>query len=136
MQKNIKNSVAENLSVCLSFDAAYEHTRVQIDMECFPVDMLVQATEVAGIIAQVYTLPKNGVIKVAGYLRKVGDVQAVFRKLTNEHVVYVIEEFNEIPYRVRYKTAYIRSALFNAVFELTSAENNRYAAAEAEAGND
>ncbi len=135
MQKNI-NSVAENLSDCLSFDEAYECTRVQIDMECFPVDMLVQATEVAGIIAQVYTLPKNGVIKVAGYLRKVGDVQAVFRKLTNEHVVYVIEEFNEIPYRVRYKTAYIRSALFNAVFELTSAENNRYAAAEAEAGND
>lgn len=135
MQKNI-NSVAENLSACLSFDEAYERTRVQIDMECFPVDMLVQATEVAGIIAQVYTLPKNGVIKVAGYLRKVEDVQAVFRKLTNEHVVYVIEEFNEIPYRVRYKTAYIRSALFNSVFELTSAENNRYAAAEAEAGND
>lgn len=134
MQKNIKNSVSENLSVCLSFDEAYERTRVQIDMECFPFEMLVQATEVAGIIAQVYTLPANGVIKVAGYLRKVEDVQAVFRKLTNEHVVYVIEEFNEIPYRVRYKTAYIRSSLFNAVFELTSAENNRYAAAEAEAG--
>lgn len=135
MQKKI-NSVAESLSACLSFDEAYECTRAQIEMESFPVDMLVQATEVAGIIAQVYTLPANGVIKVAGYLRKVEDVQAVFRKLTNEHVVYVIEEFNEIPYRVRYKTAYIRSALFNAVFELTSAENNRYAAAEAEAGND
>lgn len=135
MQKNI-NSVAEKLSACLSFDEAYERTRAQIDMECFPVEMLVQATEVAGIIAQVYTLPENGVIKVAGYLRKVGDVKAVFRKLTNEHVVYVIEEFNEIPYRVRYKTAYIRSALFNSVFELTSAENNRYAAAEAEARND
>lgn len=135
MQKNI-NSVSETMSVCLSFDEAYERTRVQIDMECFPVDMLVQATEVEGIIAQVYTLPKNGVIKIAGYLRKVEDVQAVFRKLTNEHIVYVIEEFNEIPYRVRYKTAYIRSALFNAVFELTSAENNRYAAAEAEAEND
>lgn len=135
MQKNI-NSVAESLSACLSFDEAYECTRVQIEMESFPVDMLVQATEVAGIIAQVYTLPKNSVIKVAGYLRKVGDVQAVFQKLKNEHIVYVIEEFNEIPYRVRYKTAYIRSALFNAVFELTSAENNRYAAAEAEAEND
>ena len=133
MQKNI-NSVAENLPACLSFDEAYERTRAQIDMECFPVEMLVQATEVAGIIAQVYTLPANSVIKVAGCLRKVGDVQAVFQKLTNEHVIYVIEEFNEIPYRVRYKTAYIRSALFNAVFELTSAENNRYAAAEAEAG--
>lgn len=135
MQKDI-NSVAETLSVCLSFDEAYERTRVQIDMECFPVEMLVQATEVAGIIAQVYTLPKNGVIKIAGCLRKVEDVQAVFRKLTNEHIVYVIEEFNEIPYRVRYKTAYIRSALFNAVFELTSAENNRYAVAVAEAEND
>lgn len=133
MPKNI-NSVAENLSACLSFDEAYERTRAQIDMECFPVEMLVQATEVAGIIAQVYTLPKNGVIKVAGCLRKVGDVQAVFKKMTNEHVVYVIEEFNEIPYRIRYKTAYIRSALFNSVFELTSAENNRYAATEAEAG--
>lgn len=135
MQKNI-NSVAENLSVCLSFDEAYERIRVQIEMECFPVNMIVQATEVAGIIAQVYTLPKNGVIKVAGFARRVSDVQSVFDKLQNEHVVYVIDAFNKIKKDVRFKTAYIRSALFNAVFELTSAENNRYAAAEAEAEND
>lgn len=135
MQKNI-NSVSENLSVRLSFDDAYERAKEQIDFDCFPMEYLVQATEVAGLIAQVYTLWPNDVIKVAGFARRVSDVQTVFKKLTNEHVVYVIDTVNAIPYPIRNKSAYIRSALFNAVFELTSAENNRYAAAEAEAEND
>lgn len=126
--QNFFNSDVKNPSVRLSFDEALVKVKEQIDMECFPVDMLLQAQEIAGIIAQVFTLSPNSVMRVAGYARRIGDVQTVFRHLRNEHIVYVLEAFNQIPYRVKNKSAYLRSALFNAVFELESAENNEYAA--------
>lgn len=126
--QNFLNTDVKNPSVCLSFDEALGQIKEQIEMESFPAEMLLQAQEIAGIIAQVFTLSPKDVMRVAGYARRIGDVQTVFRHLHNEHIVYVIEAFNQIPYRVRYKSAYFRSALFNAVFELESAENNDFAA--------
>lgn len=126
--QNYLNTDVKNPSVRLSFDEALAQVKEQIDLDCFPVEMLLQAQEVAGIIAQVFTLSPNSVMRVAGYARWIEDVQTVFSALRNEHIVYVIEAFNQIPYRVKNKSAYLRSALFNAVFELESAENNEFAA--------
>ncbi len=126
--QNFLNTDVKNPSVRLSFDEALGQIKEQIDMECFPAEMLLQAQEIAGIIAQVFTLSPKGVMRVAGYARWIEDVQTVFRHLRNEHIVYVIEAFNKIPYRVKNKSDYLRSMLFNAVFELESAGNNEFAA--------
>lgn len=68
-------------------------------------------------------------LKVDGMIMPVADVQAVYSRLENEHIVYVVESFNQIPYVVHNKKKYLRTTLYNAVFELSSAESNQYAVA-------
>ena len=55
-------------------------------------------------------------------------MQAVYAKLENEHVMHVLETYNEIPYKINSPKLYLRTALYNAVFELHNADANLFSA--------
>lgn len=126
--QNDKNFIEESPSVRPSFDETLEDVKVQIDIGCFPFELLMQAQEVAGIIAEVMRLRPEDKLRVDGTLREAWDVQAVYAKLENEHVMHVLETYNAIPYPVRSPKLYLRTALYNAVFELHNADANLFAA--------
>lgn len=128
MQK-IKPVCDDNLSVSLSFDEMLERVKGQIDFDAFPFEDIMQARELACIIAEVMRMRPSDNLKIDGRIMPVADVQAVYSRLENEHIANVMESFNQIPYVVRNKKAYLRTALYNAVFELGSSENNQYAVA-------
>ena len=118
----------ENPSVRPSFDDVLEKVKEQISIDCVPLATLLQAEELAAIIAEVLRLRPEDKLRVDGVMHSAADVQAVYAKLENEHVLHVIETYNEIPYPIKSPKMYLRTALYNAVFELNNAGANLYAA--------
>lgn len=118
----------ENPSVRPSFDEELENVKEQIAIDCVPFEQILQAEELAAIIAEVLRLRPEDKLRVDGVMHPAADVQAVYAKLENEHIMHVIETYNEIPYPIRSPKMYLRTALYNAVFELNNAGANIFAA--------
>lgn len=118
----------ENPSVRPSFDDVLEQVKEQIAIDCVPFEQILQAEELAAIIAEVLRLRPEDKLRVDGVMHPAADVQAVYAKLENEHIMHVIETYNEIPYPIKSPKMYLRTALYNAVFELNNAGANLYAA--------
>lgn len=118
----------ESQSVRPSFDEVLEQVKEQIAIDCVPFEQILQAEELAAIIAEVLRLRPEDKLRVDGVLHTAADVQAVYAKLENEHIMHVIETYNEIPYPIKSPKMYLRTALYNAVFELNNAGANLYAA--------
>ena len=91
----------ENPSVRPSFDEVLEQVKEQIAIDCVPFEQILQAEELAAIIAEVLRLRPEDKLRVDGVLHTAADVQAVYAKLENEHIMHVIETYNEIPYPIR-----------------------------------
>lgn len=115
-------------SVRPSFDEELENVKEQIAIDCVPFKQILQAEELAAIIAEVLRLRPEDKLRVDGVMHPAADVQAVYKKLENEHIMHVIETYNEIPYPIKSPKMYLRTALYNAVFELNNAGANLYAA--------
>lgn len=126
MQKNNFLCVEKTPSVRPSYEETLEQVKVQIDYDCFPFGMIPIANEIAMIIADVFRMRPTDRIKVDDNLRSVTDVQSVYLNLEHEHIVSVIEKFNEIPYRVKRPRLYLRSMLYAEVFEHESAGVNLF----------
>ena len=118
----------ENPSVRPSFDEVLEQVKEQIAIDCVPFEQILQAEELAAIIAEVFRLRPEDELRVDGVMHSAADVQAVYAKLENEHIMHVIETYNEIPYPIKSPKMYLRTALYNAVFELNNAGANIFAA--------
>ena len=110
-----------------SFPAVCEAVREQIELEAFAEDMEPLAEEVARIIAEVYMMPGSWQMKIDGQYIPAAMVQQVFNQLENDHVAAVLYRFREVPYEIRHIKTYLRTALYNAVFESEARTTNEFA---------
>ncbi len=69
------------------------------------------------IMAEVYMMDPCGVILIAGERMEGYVVQEVFSEIGPEHAELVIENFKKETRLVKQKKLYLRTALYNAVFE-------------------
>ena len=96
----------------------------QVEYHCFAdfrtgyVDPLYK--ELSLIISEVFVMNMEAVIKVNGSVLPIPLVQEVFSQLRNDHIRLVFANFHEVTNRIYNKKAYLRAALYNAVFELES----------------
>jgi hypothetical protein len=63
---------------------------------------------------------QEAVIKINGSEMPIRLVQEVYEKLRNDHIQLVFNNFQNVTCKVYNKKAYLRTALYNAVFELES----------------
>ena len=99
----------------------------QIDIREFSLNSPMlsdQAKELCAIIAEVYAMHPDTEICVCGERLYAGLVAEVFRCLTYEHVSLVLDNYNRATYAIRNKKLYLRTALYNSVFELASSIAN------------
>lgn len=89
----------------------------QIEIECFDKTDAAKARELCYIIAEVYRLDPYESVKVDGHNLLAGTVAATFELLTADHLKAVILKNDERNYPVKYKKAYLRTLLYNSVFE-------------------
>ncbi len=86
--------------------------------------------ELCLIIAEVLKMPADYSIKINGTLLPVSLVQEIFWMIDERHIGTVMEHFDKIEYRVNNKRAYLKTALYNSVFELEHNYDNEANARE------
>ena len=96
----------------------------QVDYRCFAdlrlnrIDPLYR--ELCLIIAEAFLIEPDSPVKINGSLICAQLLKEVYSKLNNEHLRMVFDNFRNVTARVFNKKAYLRTALYNAVFELES----------------
>ena len=101
-----------------------EKVMLQVEYHCFAdlrfkrIDPLYK--ELCLIIAEVLILDKDSVIKINGSIIPVSLVQEVYLQINNDHVRLVFSNFSNVSNRIFSKKSYLRTALYNAVFEIES----------------
>jgi len=115
---------ANNKSVLKMLDQVMQ----QVEYNCF-TDLNLNHTdplfkELCLIIAEVLVLDKDSVIKINGSFVSTCLVQEVYSLIHNEHVDLVFDNFKKVSQRIYNKKGYLRTALYNAVFEIESGNVN------------
>lgn len=84
------------------------------------------AKEIALIIFDVMTLPPDCLIKIGRHDRRASGVQQIYGMLTYEHLCRAVQKFSSIGYEIKSPKTYLRTLLYNSVFELESRDINEY----------
>ena len=120
----ISNISSVSLPLNTSFGAVLDRIMRQVEYYCFAdlhngfIDPIFK--EFCLIISETFFMDPDAVIKVNGSLIPVRLVQDVFTLLRNEHIHLVFSNFQDVSFRVYNKKAYLRTALYNSVFEIES----------------
>jgi len=137
--KNITH--AENQSVSQSVRQSLfktlESVKAQVEFECFGrvrkgrggkewlhIDPIYN--ELCLIMAEIYVMNPDAVIKINKEDTGVAIVQEVYQRLTNEHLQTVYDNFKEIQSKIYNKKSYLRTALYNVIFEHNAHYTNAY----------
>lgn len=99
----------------------------QIELDTFSSTDKDFAKEIALIIAEVMRLPETALIRIDGNGLHAGMVQEVYAMLEREHVEGVILAYRRAKYEIRRRKTYLRTALYNSVFETESRIENEFA---------
>lgn len=132
MNKN-QNTYFSNSSMCvksqsqssqveyfrtLPFRELVERVEEQIEMYTIGERDEEEARSLAMMIAEVYKLPPAAMVKIAGNNLPAEMVSEVFLQITAEHIEHVLTNYRQAKYHIHHTKTYLRTALYNAVFEI------------------
>ncbi len=100
------------------FNEVLKNVKSQIEFKDFNVHIRDAAEHICLIITEVMKLPPNACIRIGGNHLTAETVQAIYQRLTHEHIELVIENFKRATYEIYHKKTYLRTALYNSVFEI------------------
>ena len=103
-----------------------EAVREQIEADCIPEEYQPIAEEIGRIIAEVYVMPESWTVRIDGQPVPAPMLKDVYAQLTNEHTMAVMGRFAAVPYEIRHVKTYLRTALYNSVFETEARAANAY----------
>lgn len=103
-----------------SFAEALRGVKARACLYAFRKEDRQQALELCYIIAEAERLPDGTPMQIGGDKLPAELVREVYGLLQHEHLEMVIENFKKEQRELRYKKSYLRTALYNAVFELES----------------
>lgn len=106
----------------------------QIEFESLEEEYKAQAAEICLIIAEVYMLSPSAHIKISGQKLTVALVCGVFDMLELRDIVAVMDNTEKATYEIKHKKTYIRTALYNSVFERETREVNELRVIDADNG--
>lgn len=102
----------------------FAEVQKQIDYDSFLPEDRPLAREIALIISEIYRLPENADVRIGGITLSAGMVAEAYEQLGYSNVDIVIASFKKITYPVRNIKTYLRTALYNSVFELEARLEN------------
>lgn len=102
------------------FYEVVEDVKSEIDFDCFGRAEKEQAEEICLMIAEVLKLPPEAKVRIAGNDLTADMVATIFHRLTHEHIALVMENYGKAAYEIHHKKTYLRTALYNSVFEIES----------------
>lgn len=109
-----------------SFYEVLQAVRDQININCFFREDWNQVSEIFLIIAEMYKLPPQAEVQINGQKLPASLVQEVYLLLKEEHISRVMQNYEEATYPIKFKKTYLRTALYNVVFEYESGDVNGF----------
>lgn len=102
-----------------------EDVKIQVEADAFESEDTDMVEILCRNIATVYQLPPGQLITIGGEKKSAEQVQAVFSLIKHENIEHIITTFQEINYKVTHISSYLRTALYNSVFESSAFWENR-----------
>lgn len=97
-----------------------DEVRSSLEFECFEDSYLEQADEISLIIAEMAMLPATALVQIGGNKLTAQAVSEIYSMLTHEDIISVMDNFEAVAYKIKFKKTYLRTALYNEVFERSS----------------
>ena len=113
-----------------SFNKNLNTVKEQVEFECFTPEQQGFAEEICFIITEINNLSPSARVKIGGENYSADMVQEVYHRLTHEHILLVMDNFSRIRYEIKHKKTYLRTSLYNSVFELNAHWENQYNATQ------
>lgn len=126
LKENSNNSLfCEGIcpSARLSFREAFRRAAIQTELSLCN-RRADQMRELCYIIAEVYIINPDSKIAISDETLDAYLVQEIFSELRYQHLELVLDNFNAKTELVKNKRAYLRTALYNSVFEYESHYTN------------
>ena len=111
----------------MNFDDAVAIVCEQVEFDCFSEGDSGLALEMCLIIAEVIALPDDAVVKIDGGHYDVRIIRQAYSRLTHEHLLSAINSYRSRSYAITFKKAYMRTILYNSIFELQATAENDFA---------
>lgn len=111
-----------------SFRDMLEQVKEQVEFDTFDYRDKLLAKELCSIIAEIYWLSERteGAICVEGVQIPYALVKEIYESLNAAHLEYVIDYYKRATHTIRNAKAYLRVALYNAVFKLELTRENEF----------
>lgn len=124
-KSNSSLSQKESPSVRPSFREAFRRAAIQTELDCYRnTNRADQMRELCYIIAEVYIIKPESQVAISDELLDAYLVQEIFEELRSVHLELVADNFNSLTTIIKNKRAYLRTALYNSIFELESHYTN------------
>lgn len=106
------------------FGTALAAVREQIEAGKMPPQDRAQAEEIASIIAEVLCLNPDSEISIGGEKISAALVSEIFFRIDSDRVRAVIRRYREATYKITHPKSYLRTALYNSVFDFEASVEN------------
>ncbi len=100
-----------------------------VEYERFPAAMSEDLNRICGFIADVFTMQDGYLLKIGPEVMKASAVRAVYRKLNFNLVWTVLDKYSKNRHKIKNRTTYLLTSLYNAVIESTPKRDNASCAA-------
>ena len=123
------NNQKQNLSVresshVGSFGSLMTMIRQQIEASAFRREDQSQVEEIVRILAEMFVLPADVTVSIGGIKMPAAFVREIYGILEHDHVELVLRKYRQQAHAIRCPKSYLRTALYNAAFELESRVTN------------
>lgn len=109
----------------VEFLKVLEDVKIQVEADAFESEDAEMVETLCRNMATVFQLPKGQLITIGGEKKSAEQVQAIYSLIKHENIEHIITSFQEIKYKVKHITTYLRTALYNSVFESSAFWENR-----------
>ncbi len=110
----------------MTFSEAFDAVKEQVEFFAFSETDKDEADGICLIIAEILKLPPASMVRIGGNNLPAEMVQAIYYHLTHEHIELVLQNYGRAVYEIKFKKTYLRTALYNAVFEYEAHYTNAY----------
>lgn len=122
---SFNNRLCGNQSVSPSIREIADALACSFEIENLEGNYIELYKEMCRIIADVFTIHPDCIMRVASAPRAARNVQEMYQLLTGAHLEMVAEKFCSCTYEIKNRVAWMRTALYNAPMEFDSYYTNQ-----------
>lgn len=108
------------------FLEALETAKEQVDAFAFEKEEEPLVETLCRNMATIYQMPKDTLVSINGQKMTAEQVSAIYQLIRQENIEHIICTFSKVDYGIKHTASYLRTALYNSVFESSAYWENKF----------